>query len=202
MTMNKDEFWNACLNHIKSNISDQAYSTWFDGLTLTSLSNEELTIQVPNKFHFEWLESKYRHLIDEAIQKAGSHPLVVNYSIVISNKSSDEIPSLVEKTQVSSQPFNKQSKLHNRYIFDNFIEGNGNQFAKAAAIERIGYSSIISFAISEFNSQPLNSLYPTSRSATSSPPKSLWFFKFIFAPIFFNAIKIPSLLGFMLMFFI
>ena len=38
-------------------------------MTLTSLSNEELTIQVPNKFHFEWLESKYRHLIDEAIAK-------------------------------------------------------------------------------------------------------------------------------------
>ena len=42
--------------------------------------------------------------------------------------------SLVEETQAPTQPFNKQSKLHNRYIFDNFIEGNGNQFAKAAAI--------------------------------------------------------------------
>ena len=71
--------------------------------------------------------------IDDAIQKAGSHPLVVNYSIVISNKSSDEIPSLIEKSKTPAQPFNKQSKLHNRYIFDNFIEGNGNQFAKAAA---------------------------------------------------------------------
>ena len=135
MTMNKDEFWNACLNHIKSNISDQAYSTWFDGLTLTSLSNEELTIQVPNKFHFEWLESKYRHIIDEAIQKIGSHPLVVHYSIVISSKSSDDIPSLVEQEQKPfQQTFHKQSKLHNRYIFDNFIEGSGNQFAKAAAV--------------------------------------------------------------------
>jgi len=133
--MNKDEFWSACLNHIKSSISDQAYSTWFDDLTLTSLTSEELTIQVPNKFHFEWLESKYRHMIDEAIQKVGSHPLVVNYSIVISSKSSSDIPSLVDKEKTSfQQTFNKQSKLHNRYIFDNFIEGSGNQFAKAAAM--------------------------------------------------------------------
>jgi len=132
--MNKDHFWKLCLSHIKTSISDQAYSTWFDGLELISLNSEELTIQVPNKFHFEWLESKYRHLIDEAIQKAGSHPLVVNYSIVISNKSSDDIPSLIEKPKIPVQPFNKQSKLHNRYIFNNFIEGNGNQFAKAAAI--------------------------------------------------------------------
>ena len=62
--MNKDEFWKECLSHIKTSISDQAYSTWFDGLELISLNNEELTIKVPNKFHFEWLESKYRHLID------------------------------------------------------------------------------------------------------------------------------------------
>ena len=89
---------------------------------------------MPNKFHFEWIESKYRHLIDESIKKVGSHPLVVNYSIVISNKSADEIPSLVEQPKAVAQPFNKHTKLHNRYIFDNFIEGNGNQFAKAAAI--------------------------------------------------------------------
>ena len=132
--MNKEEFWKACLGHIKGSISDQAYSTWFDGLELTSKSNEELTIQVPNKFHFEWLESKYKHIIDEAIQKIGSHPLVVNYSIVISNKSSDDIPSLIEPPKIPAQPFNRESKLHNRYIFNNFIEGNGNQFAKAAAI--------------------------------------------------------------------
>ena len=133
--MNKNEFWKSCLTHIKTSISDQAYSTWFEGLELISLNNEELTIQVPNKFHFEWLESKYRHLIDEAIQKVGSYPLVVNYSIVISNKSSDDIPSLIEKPETKpAQPFNKHTKLHNRYIFDNFIEGNGNQFAKAAAI--------------------------------------------------------------------
>ena len=132
--MNKDEFWQACLNHIKSTISDQAYSTWFDGLVLTSLTDEELTIQVPNKFHFEWLENKYRHMIDEAIQKVGSYPLVVNYSVVISSKSSSDIPSLIDQAKPVSQPFNKQSKLHSRYIFDNFIEGNGNQFAKAAAI--------------------------------------------------------------------
>ena len=132
--MNKNEFWKECLSHIKGSISDQAYSTWFDSLELISLNNEEVTIQVPNKFHYEWLESKYRHLIDEAIQKVGSHPLVVNYSIVISNKSSDDIPSLIESAKPPAQPFNKQTKLHNRYIFDNFIEGNGNQFAKAAAI--------------------------------------------------------------------
>ena len=131
--VDKDKFWNKCLSYIKNEISDQAYSTWFEGITLINLSLEELTIQVPNKFHYEWIEEKYRHLIDSAIKKSGSHPLVVNYSVVISDKSVDEIPALLNKNQPIPSTYKQQSKLNIRYVFDNFIEGKGNQFAKAAA---------------------------------------------------------------------
>ena len=89
----KDKFWDKCLKYIKNELSDQAYSTWFEGITLTNLSLEELTIQVPNKFHYEWIEEKYRHLIDNAIKSSGSHPLVVNYSVVISDKKTG-LPSI------------------------------------------------------------------------------------------------------------
>ena len=129
----KDKFWIKCLSYIKNELSDQAYSTWFEGIKLTNLSLEELTIEVPNKFHYEWIEEKYRHLIDDAIKNSGSHPLVVNYSVVISNKSIDEIPALLNKDQPIPKSYKQQSRLNSRYIFDNFIEGKGNQFAKAAA---------------------------------------------------------------------
>ena len=98
--IDKEKFWNECLEYIRDNVSEQAYSTWFEGIGITDLSLEEITINVPNKFHYEWLEEKYRHLIDAAIKKTGSHPLVVNYSIVISNKSPDEIPA-IPKTPTS-----------------------------------------------------------------------------------------------------
>ena len=61
--MNKDEFWKECLSHIKSSISDQAYSTWFDGLSLTDLNNEELTIQVPNKFTIKFLNRRKCYMV-------------------------------------------------------------------------------------------------------------------------------------------
>ena len=131
--IDKDIFWGKCLHYIKEELSDQAFSTWFEDIKLTSLSLEDLTIQVPNKFHYEWIEEKYRHLIDNAIKDAGSHPLVVNYSVVISNKSSDEIPVLLSKDKPIPKTYKQKSKLNSRYIFDNFIEGKGNQFAKAAA---------------------------------------------------------------------
>ena len=61
---NKDELWSKCLLYIKERIQEQAYQTWFDGVSVIDLNDEGITLQVPNQFHYEWLESKYRHLID------------------------------------------------------------------------------------------------------------------------------------------
>ena len=133
MDINKDEFWGQCLSYIKTRISEQAYQTWFDDVMVSSINGEEITLLVPNQFHYEWLEQKYRHLIDAAIKETGIHPLVVNYSVVISKKSTEEIPKLMPKDKPMPKGFHRKSQLNNRYIFDNFIEGKGNQFAKAAA---------------------------------------------------------------------
>jgi len=132
--MKKEDFWLQCLEHIKEKISEQAFETWFDSVELISLDKEEINLQVPNKFHYEWLESKYRHLIDGAIIEIGDHPRIVNYSVMISNKQIDEIPKFDDSnpTPPTNYPQNKQ--LNSRYNFNVFVEGKGNQFAKAAAL--------------------------------------------------------------------
>ena len=134
MSFIKEELWNNCLLYIKDRIQDQAYQTWFDGITAISLNNEEITLQVPNQFHYEWLESKYRNLIDNALKENARHPLLVNYSVVISDKRTDEIPSLTSKEKPIPPGYQRKSQLNSRYIFENFIEGKSNQFAKAAAL--------------------------------------------------------------------
>ena len=133
MDINKDKFWDKCLDYIQTRIPDQAFQTWFDDVKVSAINGEEITLLVPNQFHYEWLESKYRHLIDSAIKESGSFPLVVNYSVVISKKSAGQIPKLISKDKPMPKGFHRQSQLNNRYIFDNFIEGKGNQFAKAAS---------------------------------------------------------------------
>ena len=83
----KDELWGKCLLYIKDRIQEQAFQTWFDGIVATTLNEEGITLQVPNQFHYEWLESKYRHLIDNALKEYAEFPMLVNYSVVISDKS-------------------------------------------------------------------------------------------------------------------
>ena len=138
LNSNKDKLWEKCLLFIKEHIQEQAFQTWFDGIPAISLNNESITLQVPNQFHYEWLESKYRHLIDNALKEYAPYPLIVNYSVVISDKTIENIPTLTPKNKPIPQSYHRKSQLNSRYIFENFIEGKSNQFAKAAATSIAG----------------------------------------------------------------
>jgi chromosomal replication initiator protein len=132
---NKEEIWSKCLLFIKNRIQETAFQTWFDGVQVSSITNEDVTLLVPNKFHYEWLESKYRTLIDEAINSVTSKSLIINYTVPITSKSSQEIPSFSKRKNdyPRFQPrYNKTKIFNSQYTFNSFIEGKDNQFARAA----------------------------------------------------------------------
>lgn len=61
--------WNNCLKVIKRNVNAQGYKTWFEPIVPVKLENDALTIQVPNKFFYEWLEEHYVNLLKMTIRK-------------------------------------------------------------------------------------------------------------------------------------
>ncbi len=132
--MDKEQLWINCLKYIQDRIPEQAYQTWFDGISISTLSPDEIVLQVPNQFHYEWLESKYRHLIDAAVKEHFGRPFIVNYSVVVSNKKAEEIPTLVPREKPIPKGYQETTQLNSRYIFESFIEGKGNQLAKAASV--------------------------------------------------------------------
>ena len=117
--LDKDEIWVKCLLFIKERIQEQAFQTWFYDISAISVDDESITLQVPNQFHYEWLESKYRHLIDNALKKNFPHPLIVNYSVVISDKKIEDIPTLTQKDKPIPRSYHRKSQLNLRYIFEN-----------------------------------------------------------------------------------
>ena len=132
---NKEEVWAKCLLFIKNRIQETAFQTWFDGVQISSINDDDLTLLVPNKFHYEWLESKYRTLIDEAINSITSKSLIINYTVPITSKTPQEIPSFSKRKKNYprfQQRYSKTKVFNSQYTFNTFIEGKDNQFAKAA----------------------------------------------------------------------
>ena len=61
--MNNNTNWEKFLLSIKEELSGQAYQTWFESINMVGVEETEITIEVPNRFHYEWLDSKYKKLI-------------------------------------------------------------------------------------------------------------------------------------------
>ena len=93
--MTSGNLWDKCLQLIKSKIPNQAYQTWFDGISASQSKENEILLQVPNQFHYEWLDSKYSKLINSAVKECAGKELKINYSVVISDQEDNIIPDLI-----------------------------------------------------------------------------------------------------------
>ena len=162
--MNKtaESVWQNCLSFIKDNIQPQAYKTWFDPIEAVKLSDNALSIQVPSKFFYEWLEEHYVKILKVALTKELGNSAKLVYVIKMENTYgnkqpfTEKIPSS-NRTPVKSQdvdiplknknpelknPFiipgirnvKIESQLNPNYNFDNFLEGDSNRLARNAGI--------------------------------------------------------------------
>ena len=68
MQLTPEKVWNECLSFIKDNINEQSYETWFLPIKPIKLKKSILTVEVPSKFFYEWLEENYIDLIKTAIK--------------------------------------------------------------------------------------------------------------------------------------
>jgi chromosomal replication initiator protein len=83
--------WQECLTIIQDNITRQSYKTWFEPLEAVDLKEEDglrkLTIQLPSRFYYEWLEEHYFTLLRKTVTKVLGSNGRLFYDIVIEQES-------------------------------------------------------------------------------------------------------------------
>ncbi len=160
--MTAQSVWNNCLLFIKDNIQPQAYKTWFEPISAVKLTDNALSIQVPSKFFYEWLEEHYVKILKVSLTKElGEHAKLV-YIIKMENTYgnkqpfTEKIPSTnrgAMKSQDVDVPLNNkspelrnpfvipgirnvkiESQLNPNYSFENFLEGDSNRLARSAGL--------------------------------------------------------------------
>ena len=136
--MDRLEFvWENILDTVRSSITEQTYATWFEPIRPVSITDFETTIEVPSKFYYEWIDSHYKIVILGAIKKETGNDVQLNFKIA--GKNNGEQTN--QKNQVKNillsgkaRDYDRGSKLSGRYVFNTFVEGPNNQFARAAAL--------------------------------------------------------------------
>ncbi|MCF7804096.1 MAG: chromosomal replication initiator protein DnaA [Candidatus Marinimicrobia bacterium] len=139
MEQKLESLWQDCLEVIKTRVPDQTYETWFKPIKPVNLEEEKLTVQVPSQFFYEWIENHYRDLIHSTLEQVSGNGLKLMYSVVFSDEDSADSDTPTPRPQTQPDKSFRghagpKTFLNERYTFDNFVEGDNNQFARAAAV--------------------------------------------------------------------
>jgi len=142
MELTASELWSRILLAVQTRLPEQAFRTWLAGAKPIALSDRELLVEAPGEFHVEWLEDKYRPLLEDAIIQLLGRPLTISFSTGVAPRlppvpllelSSPADPSLSSPGASSSSSQEVPNPgLNRRYTFDRFVVGGDNQLAAAA----------------------------------------------------------------------
>jgi len=132
--------WQAVLGEIEITVSRGNYMTWFKNTQLVQQSDELVIIGVPNIFIKQQLEKKFNEVFVETLRKNGVCPERIEYKIVaMDTRKVEDEPILVQQTtppprivETNGISQSYRQGLNERYTFDSFIVGAGNELAFAA----------------------------------------------------------------------
>ena len=146
--MQESSLWQAVLGEIELSISRGNFMTWFKNTSLANHDADKAIITVPNIFIKQQLERKYNDLITDTLRKNGVNATEIVYKIASGSAAraeTDDQPVLMPQQSTATQeqmgaPASSvrsishayRQGLNERYTFDNFIVGSGNELAFAA----------------------------------------------------------------------
>lgn len=144
MQENLNILWSECQQILKDNLSPSAYQTWFAPVEAIQWDNNVLVLQVRSQFIVDYIEENYLNLLSRVLRKVFGAKVQLEYRILMAGGSID-IPSDSSKlsvvtntsslTQTADAVPEWDSHLNPQYTFDNFIKGEPNKLARAAAVE-------------------------------------------------------------------
>ena len=115
--------WAKVLAHMEQKLTDTIVTTWFDDTEVLELTDQKLVLYSPTVFRKDMIVSRCETYIKDALKELFDMDLelvVLDDTEIEAYRSSKKKPRFIE--------FNPQ------FTFDNFIVGNSNKFANAAAV--------------------------------------------------------------------
>ncbi len=125
------DIWNCVCDEIKTKVTDITFNVWFVELKPVSLENGVFTLSIGSSYKKKIVESTYIPLLKECIKNI----MGIDMDVKIINESEKETP----------RPANTNPSFEDSFTFDNFIVGQTNRFAHAAAM------SVADFPATSYN---------------------------------------------------
>ncbi len=153
MKVQPNALWEQCLQLIRDNVTEQQYATWFSPITFEAFdtATNNLLVQVPSPFVYEYLEENYVDLLSKVLTRVYGKGVQLKYRIVTDkahNLTQDIQSDTVDKVEtqlptnranqsptlldVALQEIDPQLDLHKS--FSNYIEGDSNKLPRSIGL--------------------------------------------------------------------
>lgn len=124
--------WNEVLSLLESEVTEVSLNTWFKPIHIKGIDEEKglILLTINNLLSVGILRDRYRSLLDKSIR----HVFGSRFSFSIEFEEDKEDDLVVNNPGGKEPELKDEYYLNPRYNFRNFVVGNNNKFAHAAAV--------------------------------------------------------------------
>ena len=152
-------FWESCSTQLEQELTPQQYSAWIKPLIPLDYEDGRLRVAAPNRFKLDWVKTQFAARITTLATQYWEQPVDVqfvldprtsgarrpaapqmqmldgNEAMLPDQDNSRELPDQINIQSVDNTPRRDVTRINNVLTFDNFVTGNANQLARAAATQ-------------------------------------------------------------------
>ncbi len=143
--------WAEASKILRHKICATTFEQWFANIVPVRLDNDRIILGVSDDFFADWLRNNYEDILASAIQEAGGKAYTIDFESGHIAKApavncvmpvKEEPRATPRYTETVQTPVPAQKRIHNginpRHTFENFVVGEENRYAHAAAMTAAG----------------------------------------------------------------
>lgn len=133
------DLWQSALHTLQDRFSRPVYEMWIKPMQAVSFDGNELLLSVQSAFARDWVENRLKADLSGAISDAFGSALDLRFTVAEETPPANVPASATAGAQLASASIATPDKakapaFNPRYTFGEFVIGNGNRFAHAAAM--------------------------------------------------------------------
>lgn len=133
--------WETVKCDLKGLFPEDVFAMWFEPIRCVETTEDSLTLGVPNDFAAIWIHDNYLDLISQRLRLAAGRVLHVSLRKMDNGTAPARVPAADPKGRAAAkrplrydERMAAASSLNPRNTFENFVVGQNNQLAHAAAL--------------------------------------------------------------------
>lgn len=138
------KLWEDTLVQLELKLSPQHYATWIKPLKFIKIEQDQIFLDVPNRFVLDWVKENYAKLIQKIVSDISAVSYRIHFNV--SSQARENLPVIQTphipeaKKALAREDMQKgvngspEINLNRKYTFEEFVSGSSNQFAYAAAM--------------------------------------------------------------------